>query len=399
MREERGSSRVVDVRPESRREPESAHEESAVPEAAAAWAVLRRSGRVRRVAPGETILREGEAPEGAYVLLAGRCSVIERGERVSSIGPGELFGEIATLGGGPRTATVVALEEGELLVLTTEQLQRSFEQSPELLWHSLAAIAARTRRIADREVAYREEHKALREAQLSLLPDLDALKTSGRLRCEALWQPCSYASGDYYDVVPIDSERFLFAIGDVMGPGAEASLMMAIARAQVRELARGFRRTDELLLHLDGYLRDHAPPRQGMSLMVAVLDLRRGVLEYSNAGHPPTLLLREGRVQELDAPGILLATPFLLGSGYARLELAVRSGDRLLFYTDGLFEVTSDAEGEGEPLGRRGLAELFAAVVRERPEAPLTELGRRVAAYDGAVRAQDDRTALLVAVG
>jgi len=387
------------VRPESRREPESTHDESPVPGTAAAWAVLRRSGRVRRVAAGESILREGEAPGGTYVLLAGRCTVIERGESVGSIGPGELFGEIASLGGGPRTATVVALEEGEVLVLTAEQLRRGFEESPELLWHSLAAVAARTRRIADREVAYREEHKALREAQLSLLPDLGALETSGRLRCEALWQPCSYASGDYYDVVAIDSERFLFAIGDVMGHGAEASLMMAIARAQVRELARGFRRTDELLLNLDGYLRDHAPPRQGMSLVVAVLDLRRGVLEYSNAGHPPTLLLREGRVRELDSPpGILLATPFLLGSGYARVELPIRSGDRLLFYTDGLFEVTSGADGEGEPLGRRGLAELFTAAVRERSEAPLAELARRVAEYDGAVHAQDDRTALLVAL-
>ena len=239
----------------------------------------------------------------------------------------------------------------------------------------------------------------MREVQVSLLPDLTALQVPGKLRCEALWQPYSYASGDYYDVVPIDSHRFLFAIGDVMGHGAEASLTMAIARAQLRELARGFRRTDELLLNLDGYLRDNAPPRQGMSLAVAVLDLRRNILETSSAGHPPPLLLREERARELDAsPGILLATPFLLGSGYKRVELSVQPGDWMLFYTDGLFEVTSGADGAGETLGRQGLAELFAAAVRERPEAPLVELAGRVAAYDGEDRAQDDRTALLVAL-
>jgi serine phosphatase RsbU (regulator of sigma subunit) len=293
----------------------------------------------------------------------------------------------------------VAQEAGELLVLTAEELRRSFEQSPELLWLSLAAIAARTRRIADRETAYREEHKALRDAQLSLLPDLAALQVPGKLHLEALWQPCSYASGDYYDVVPIDSQRWLFAIGDVMGHGAEASLLVAIARAQLRELARGFRRSDELLLRLDGYLRDHAPAEQGMSLAVAVLDLRRSVLEYSSAGHPPALLLRDERAREVDVPpGILLATPFLRGSGYTRHELALEPGDLLLFYTDGLFEVTSGVQEEGELLGRQRLAELFAAAVRERPEAPLAELARRVQAYGGDARAQDDRTALLVAL-
>jgi serine phosphatase RsbU (regulator of sigma subunit) len=179
-----------------------------------------------------------------------------------------------------------------------------------------------------------------------------------------------------------------------------AAISSAVVGAAEREPTRALRaiRVRTLLLNLDGYLRDNAPPRQGMSATVAALDTRRRLLEYSTAGHPPTLLLREGRVRELEAPpGILLATPFLLGSGYARLELPVRSGDRLLFYTDGLFEVTSGADGAGEPLGRRGLAELFAAAVLARPEAALQELARRVAEWAGRP-AEDDRTALLVAI-
>jgi serine phosphatase RsbU (regulator of sigma subunit) len=80
------------------------------------------------------------------------------------------------------------------------------------------------------------------------------------------------------------------------------------------------------------------------------------------------------------------------------VELPVRHGDWILFYTDGLFEVTSAANGDGEPLRRSGLAQFFAAAVRAKPEAPLAELARCVAAYDGADRAEDDRTALLVAL-
>ena len=362
-----------------------------------AWGGLRSAGLVRRVAPGEALFQEGDEAEGAYVLLSGRCAVSERGERVNVIEPGELFGEIGGFGGGKRTATVTALVSSEVLLLSPDQLQRGFADSPDLLRKTLQVLAGRTRRIADRQVAYREEHKALQEVQSSLLPDLKAIDSLGRFRVEAVWEPCTYASGDYYDVIQIGPERFLFALGDVMGHGAEASLMMATARAQIRELARHFRRTDELLLNLDGYLRDNAPSGQGMSLIVGALDTRTFVLEHSAAGHPPPLVLRAGAVSELETrPGILLALPMLLGVGYERLEAQLQPGDRLLFYTDGLYEVGHHSQGGEEFLGSDGLVRMFGEAARNGAEDLLGELLRRIRDFDKSLEPQDDRTALLL---
>ena len=362
-----------------------------------AWGGLRSAGLVRRVAPGEALFQEGDAAEGAYVLLSGRCAVSERGERVNVIEPGELFGEIGGFGGGRRTATVTALASSEVLLLSPDQLQRGFADSPDLLRKTLQVLAGRTRRIADRQVAYREEHKALQEVQRSLLPDLEAIDSRGKFRVEAVWEPCTYASGDYYDVIQIGPERFLFALGDVMGHGAEASLMMATARAQIRELARHFRRTDELLLNLDGYLRDNAPSGQGMSLIVAALDTRTLVIEHSAAGHPPSLVLRADGVRELETkPGILLALPMLLGVGYERLEEQLQPGDRLLFYTDGLYEVGHPSQGGEEFLGSDGLVRLFGEVAHRGAEDLLRELLRRIRDFEKPLEPQDDRTALLL---
>ena len=182
-----------------------------------------------------------------------------------------------------------------------------------------------------------------------------------------------------------------------MGHGAESSLMMAVARAQIRELARAFRRTDELLLNLDGYLRDNAPRKQGLSLVVAVYDRRERVLEYSAAGHPFPLLLREGDVSDLPGrPGILLALPFLVGTGYERRETGLEPGDHLLFFTDGLFEVPID--DTGTQLGRAGLTALFHEVMRNPGSTPLAELFARVQATDVNPAADDDRTALLLTI-
>ena len=361
------------------------------------WSELRAAGFVRRVASGETVFREGDVADGAYVVLAGRCAVIEGDESINVLQPGELFGEIGALSSGRRSASVVALDETELLFLSLAELREGFAASPELFWQSLLLIVDRLRVITARQVGYRDEHKALREVQRSLLPNLTQLDAHGAFRVDAKWEPCTYASGDYYDVIAIDEFRHLIAIGDVMGHGAEASLMMAIARAQIRELARSFRRTDELLLRLDGYLRDNAPPKQGMSLVVSVYDRREHVLEYSVAGHPFPLLLRDGQTSNLPGrPGIVLALPFLVGTGYERREIELAAGDHVLFFTDGLFEVPVDTTGA--QLGPGELARLFRTVIAADRQAPLAELLRQVAAADVAETADDDRTAVLLSI-
>ena len=358
------------------------------------WADLRSGGFVRQFAPGDSVFREGDPADGAYVVLAGRCAVLEGDEHLNVLGVGELFGEIGALGDGRRSATIIAVEPTELLLLSLQQLQDGFAASPELFWESLLLIVKRLRQITARQVAYRDEHKALREVQRSLLPDLSQLDTHGAFAVDAIWEPCTYASGDYYDVIPLDADRHLIAVGDVMGHGAESSLMMAIARAQIRELARSFRRTDELLLNLDGYLRDNAPPKQGMSLIVAVYDRRQRSVEYSVAGHPFPLLLRNGEQSDLPGrPGIVLALPFLIGSGYERREFALEPGDRLLFFTDGLFEVPVDASGT--QLGRQGLAKMFVRAFSSSGPGPLATLFASVAAINAGSVADDDRTAVL----
>lgn len=362
----------------------------------ALWDDLRAAGFVRQVVAGAEVFHEGDAAEGAYVVLAGRCAVLEAGEAVALLEPGELFGEIGALGSGVRSATVVAVDDTELLYLSLDELREGFSRSPALFWEALRLVVRRLGNVKQRQVADSDEHRALRDVQRSLLPDLRDVADTDGFTVSAVWEPCTYASGDYYDVVPIDAHRHLFVMADVMGHGAQTSLMMAIARAQVRELVRSCRRTDELLLRLDGYLRDNAPPRQGLSMVVAAFDARTRKLEYSVAGHPFPFLARDGAVAPLPGrPGIVLALPFMVGTGYERYEQVLEPGDRLVFFTDGLFEVPV-AGPSGALLGIDGLAAVVAEVL-DGP-APLAELLRRVAAVDTAAAADDDRTAMLVTV-
>lgn len=356
------------------------------------WAALRGSGLVVPVPAGAPVFEQGDAADGAYVVLSGSCAVLENRDRVGLLAPGDLFGEIGAFGTGTRSASVVAVEDAELLYLSLDQLREGFARSPDLFWSALRLVVSRLREVVARQVAYREEHKGLREVQRSLLPDLTALDPAAGFTADARWQPCTYASGDFYDVVRVDADRHVVVIGDVMGHGAEASLMMAVARAQLHELVRHFRRTDELLLSLDGYLRDNGPTRQGLSLFVGCYDHGRRTLEYSVAGHPFPLLVRDGEATPLPGrPGIVLALPVMIGSGYQRHLLPLEDGDRVLLFTDGLFELGTS----GAQLGTEGLAALVAKLLADGTTDLLDRLFDTVEVL-AAGPADDDRTALLL---
>jgi CRP/FNR family cyclic AMP-dependent transcriptional regulator len=83
---------------------------------------LAQSMTPRRYAAGETVLRQGKGGIGLYVVLSGRTEAVHTradGTRVvvNAFGPADYFGELAMLNDEPRTASVVAVEDTECLVL------------------------------------------------------------------------------------------------------------------------------------------------------------------------------------------------------------------------------------------------------------------------------------------
>jgi hypothetical protein len=73
--------------------------------------------RPQDVAAGEVVVREGEIGDDFYMVESGELVVTQQGHEVRRLGPGDSFGEVALLQSIPRTATVVAVTAGELLLL------------------------------------------------------------------------------------------------------------------------------------------------------------------------------------------------------------------------------------------------------------------------------------------
>jgi serine/threonine protein phosphatase PrpC len=103
-----------------------------------------------RITRGQTIFAEGELGNELYLLVHGDVSVVSGGTGVAHLGPGSTFGEMALLDQPRRSATVEALSDGELLVISREAFFTLLKANPnlavKLLWNLLLAVSGNLRR-------------------------------------------------------------------------------------------------------------------------------------------------------------------------------------------------------------------------------------------------------------
>jgi CRP-like cAMP-binding protein len=116
---------------------------------------LARLARSRAFADGGVIFHKGDEASGLYVVVRGRVK-ISAGSRdgrevvLNLLGPGEVFGEVALIDGGERTADAVACEPVRVLVLDRGPLIALLEANPALMLRMLATLTRRVRWVSDR---------------------------------------------------------------------------------------------------------------------------------------------------------------------------------------------------------------------------------------------------------
>ncbi len=184
------------------------------------------------------------------------------------------------------------------------------------------------------------------EIQAQLLPDYCPVIEG--IELSACCRPAFQVGGDYYDFMPTRPEligksrengRWAFVIGDVMGKGIPAGLLMTMLRGMLRaEVLTGLP-PDKILHDLNQLaLDDLAQSHRFVTLFYSDFDPRSRRLRYANAAHNPPLLWKsfQKTVSRLDAPGLLIGLE--QDADYLCNEVILEPGDIILYYTDGVTE-------------------------------------------------------------
>lgn len=222
-------------------------------------------------------------------------------------------------------------------------LQRSFNEMASHLESSVAAAA-------QKEVLERELQIA-RNVQTSLIPS--NLPAGEGVEFATLFEPSAAIGGDYFDVLRLSDTEIAVVIADVSGHGLSTGLRMAMIKAALLILIEETRDPDEILRRLDSVVRN-SEDRTFVTATLGIVDLARGILNLTNAGHPPTYIIRGRQVQEILLPGSPLGG---LGHTYGHATVPLQPGDLVVWLSDGLIEAVDET---GEPFGYEAVVEALA---------------------------------------
>lgn len=169
--------------------------------------------------------------------------------------------------------------------------------------------------------------------------------------------PAHHIGGDFYDVFRLSDTQMGVVVGDVSGKGIPGALLMIQCMNDVRRAVQVGRTPADILSYVNDRVATHSTRGMFVTLMYAVVDTERGVVEYANAGHLPALHVH-GDTGAAEFIGRAEEAPLgpLPGVRYDSRSLPFAAGDSLLLFTDGVVEAKNPA---GEEFGFERLRGLY----------------------------------------
>ncbi|HZT87889.1 MAG TPA: SpoIIE family protein phosphatase [Stellaceae bacterium] len=163
----------------------------------------------------------------------------------------------------------------------------------------------------------------------------------------AIMTAARHVGGDFYDFFMVDDDHLAIVIADVSGKGVPAALFMAVSRTILRAQAMATPQPQECVRRANDQICTQNPMSLFITVFYGLLNVRTGAFRYVNAGHPsPVWLQREAR-RTAPLPwteGVALGV--MDGLDYREGSVALRPGDTLVLYTDGVSEAMDEDANE-----------------------------------------------------
>lgn len=201
----------------------------------------------------------------------------------------------------------------------------------------------------ENDLLHRELDIAL-QIQQSILPgELPEFKNISMC---GVSQPARFVGGDFYDLIQIDEDSFLMALGDVTGKGVPAALFMSGVVSSLRSIVISNKSREFSLLNcvleLNHVLWLNSASRKRTLFVTAVfvlVDLNQSSMTIVRCGHEPPIIIRDSKILEFKPPGFVLG---VLESkqlqGFLADEIVpLKPADLLCLYTDGITEAHNPA--------------------------------------------------------
>ncbi len=263
----------------------------------------------------------------------------------------------------------------------------------------LAIIAAQSlqvienARLNEREkqlLKMQEDLRVAAKIQMDLLPTSDPVVKGYDIAGRSI--PAQSVGGDYYDFITIDDARLALCVGDVVGKGLPASLLMSNVQATLRSHALMGLTPRECIVRSNRLLFRSTGEDKFVTMFYAVLNTGDHTLQYANAGHvQPQVLTAEGSFARLSTGGVMLG--MFEDFPFQEFAVTMHPDDLMVIVSDGVTEAMNQAEDQ---FGDERLQDVVSSHRNERAAAVIEYIVEAVKAHAGNTPQSDDITIVVV---
>ena len=207
----------------------------------------------------------------------------------------------------------------------------------------------------------------------------------------ATYQPARGVSGDLFDYFFIDDDNLVLTMGDVSGKGVPAAFFMSVAQTIIKTNALE-PKADLIVQKANKELCTSNHHQFFLTLVLGVLNVKTGILEYCNAAHTPGYILStNGKIKEL-AQSHGLPLGLYPDKSYSSAQVQLVKGDTLVLYTDGVTEMLNENNVQ---YGNQRLIENLVSLSGQSPKDMVERLEKSFKMYIGHGYQTDDITMLI----
>ncbi len=204
--------------------------------------------------------------------------------------------------------------------------------------------------------------------------------------------PARKVGGDYFDFIPYQGKKLAFCLGDVVGKGIPAALLMASTQATIRGQIINDFSPRKCMENSNVLLHRSTTPDKFVTLFLGILDHNNHTVEYCNAGHNyPCLFRQSGRMATLDTGDIILST--LEDYSYSESTTQMNPGDVLILYSDGITEAFNE---DDQQYGEERLIETVKDNINEPARTLTVRIVSSVREFAGTREQSDDITLMVI---
>jgi len=219
-----------------------------------------------------------------------------------------------------------------------------------------------------------------------LTPELEGFDITGDMI------PCYQVGGDYYDFIPIGSDRLGVTIADVSGKGVGASLHMASLRASLHSEVHSKYDIEKMAAKLNNSVHRDTQINCFITFFFCELNKNTGEMKYVNAGHnPPIVIDKKGKTVRLESCGLCLG--MFPDEEYQSRSIMLNPEDTVALFTDG---ITEGRNKENKQFEDEKLERLLKKYAKLSAQDLLGKINTEVSSFTSGVEQMDDMTLVVI---